>query len=259
MRLGILSDIHGNLPGLEACLARLEELGAERILCTGDLVQYGPFPAEVVDLIERSGVETVQGNCDRAVARGRGSTGDSFGSSYWDRLAAESLGWTGSRVSGRRRDFLKKLPDSLRFEVDGVRLLLVHGLPGNITGELPPRGANDLYEMLLSSNHCDVLVTGHSHELVTVRRPGGILCSAGSVGGGTVPGGSTFLVLDVDDYSRPCVGWYRVDFDTQRYREAYEAAGLPEVFLRCVMTGRDQRGRWHTEDTTWRQKWAERS
>jgi Calcineurin-like phosphoesterase len=49
--VAVITDIHGNLPALEAALTRIDELGIEGVLCGGDLVGYGPHPNEVVALI----------------------------------------------------------------------------------------------------------------------------------------------------------------------------------------------------------------
>ena len=50
--VAVLTDIHGNLPALQAALARIEELGIESVFCGGDLVGYGPHPNEVCALID---------------------------------------------------------------------------------------------------------------------------------------------------------------------------------------------------------------
>ncbi len=64
-----ITDIHGNLPALQAALARIEELGIESVLCGGDLVGYGPHPNEVCALITRRDIPTIYGNYDYAIAR----------------------------------------------------------------------------------------------------------------------------------------------------------------------------------------------
>jgi hypothetical protein len=70
--VAVVTDIHGNLPALEAALTRIEELGTERIYCGGDLVGYGPWPNEVCQLIEERGIPTIYGNYDYAIRAGRG-------------------------------------------------------------------------------------------------------------------------------------------------------------------------------------------
>ncbi len=68
MKLGIISDTHGNLEALTACLATLKEAGAEEFVCLGDTVGYGANPNECADLIRKTVVFTILGNHDAAVA-----------------------------------------------------------------------------------------------------------------------------------------------------------------------------------------------
>jgi predicted phosphodiesterase len=69
-RVAFVTDVHGNLPALEAALARIEELDIEHVYCGGDLVGYGPRPNEVCALIEERGIPTIYGNYDYAIGRG---------------------------------------------------------------------------------------------------------------------------------------------------------------------------------------------
>ena len=64
MKFGIMGDVHGNLVALRAVLASLRGVPCERILCTGDLVGYGPCPGECVELVREAGLECVLGNHD---------------------------------------------------------------------------------------------------------------------------------------------------------------------------------------------------
>jgi predicted phosphodiesterase len=64
MRYGVLADIHGNLPALRAAVARLQAEGVDRFLCAGDLVGYGPFPNECVELVAGLDAITIHGNHD---------------------------------------------------------------------------------------------------------------------------------------------------------------------------------------------------
>ena len=65
--VAVITDIHGNLPALEAALARIDELEIEQIYCGGDLVGYGPHPNEVCALIAEREIPTIYGNYDYAI------------------------------------------------------------------------------------------------------------------------------------------------------------------------------------------------
>ena len=257
MRVGILADIHGNLPALQACWRELESLGTDITVCLGDLVQYGPYPSEVIDFVRDHGIASLQGNCDRAVARSRSSTGDRFESTFWETMATETLAWTADTLGSEGAAFLRRLPQEIRLEADRVKVLCVHGLPGNITGELPEPSAGSVVDHLLDSGSCRVLLAGHTHRMSLASRPSGMLVNPGSVGGGTLPGQATMAVLDVDESGVPSISWHRVGYDMDPYERKFRHEGLPETFLKCIKYGRDPRGGWHVDDIIWRHKWAE--
>lgn len=67
-KLALISDVHGNLPALEAVLSKLDEHSPDHWLCLGDVVGYGPFPSECVDLVRERSIPSVMGNHDAGVA-----------------------------------------------------------------------------------------------------------------------------------------------------------------------------------------------
>ncbi|EGO86803.1 serine/threonine protein phosphatase, partial [Clostridium botulinum C str. Stockholm] len=67
MRIAIFSDIHGNIEALKAVLENIKSKNVHRVVCLGDLVGYGPFPNEVIDLIKSKDILTIAGNYDMAV------------------------------------------------------------------------------------------------------------------------------------------------------------------------------------------------
>lgn len=239
------------------CLKALAEEGVDQIVCLGDLVQFGPFPTEVIDLLHRNNIDTVQGNCDRAVAKGRDNTGDPFENVHWEHLAADMLEWTKDQVTLEQKRYLKKLPAELRFKVRSRRILCVHGLPGNINGSIQRSASNEVYDFMLERNSCDILIVGHTHEMFLQPRGRRMIINPGSIGGGTIPGVATMAVLDIsEENTTASVCWHRIPFDTVLYENKYRHEGLPETFLKCILLGRDPRGKWHTDDYTRRQKWA---
>src|SRR5436190_9747095 len=68
-RVAVITDIHANLPALQATLVALEALDPDRVYCGGDLVGYGPHPNQVCALIEERATPTIYGNYDYAIAR----------------------------------------------------------------------------------------------------------------------------------------------------------------------------------------------
>jgi predicted phosphodiesterase len=103
-RIGIVADVHANLPALEAVLALLEAEGVERILCCGDLVGYGPWPRPVLARLQEAEVLSVQGNHDAAAA-GSAPLG------LLDEDVARTLAWTRQALSAAERAYLAGLPE----------------------------------------------------------------------------------------------------------------------------------------------------
>jgi predicted phosphodiesterase len=95
MRIGIISDIHGNLQALEAVLADMESRRCDALCCVGDLVGYAPFPNEVTESIRAKGIPTIMGNYDDGVGFDRDECGCAYrsGSHCWRRGFSRYLSW----------------------------------------------------------------------------------------------------------------------------------------------------------------------
>lgn len=121
MKALVLSDIHSNIHALEAIWA--QEYDSDLICCTGDLVDYGPCPAEVIAWIQAHDVWCVQGNHDRFLA---------FifrESKELNQLPVEERAWVhhnASLLGESEIRFLEELPQQMCFELDGIHYGLRH-------------------------------------------------------------------------------------------------------------------------------------
>ena len=116
MKYAVISDLHANLSALRRVLADASAMGAERVACLGDVVGYGPLPAETVALVRRSASVVVAGNHDDAVS-GR------IDSSDFTDLAGDSVERHRAQLSKEDVSWLRSLPYAAR--LDGA--LAVHG------------------------------------------------------------------------------------------------------------------------------------
>ena len=228
--VAVITDVHGNLPALEAALARTKELGIERVYCGGDLVGYGPHPTEVCALIEDRGIPTIYGNYDYAIGRDLEDCGCAYVTQHDRELGQRSVDWTLAHTDRRAKDFMRKLPFDLRFTVGAEQVHLVHGSPRKVNEYLFEDKPARLYERLAAAEEADMLVFGHTHKPWVHEYGEMLFVNCGSVG--KPKDGdprAAFAIL------RPGVGGVgvaieRVPYDAETVAREVAAAGLPAEY-----------------------------
>ena len=183
-RLAFISDVHGDAHALRDALRQIADLGADQVLCCGDLVDYGRFPEETIALLRDRGVPCIRGNHDRWALRRPGEA------------AASDLG-------DDALAFLRALPAERRLDVDGSRLIVTHASPGSDVRGIDRDASADELAAILDVARADVLVVGHTHvpfvrRLVDGRvllNPGALLRDPGP--SCNVPAPGTFAVVDL--------------------------------------------------------------
>lgn len=183
-RLAFITDVHADVHALRDALRRIDELGIDTVLCCGDLVDYGLFPEETLELLRERGVLCVRGNHDRWALRPGGDM------AAWD-LSAEAMA------------FLKSLPTERRLDVDGARVVVTHGRPGDDMMGIGEEAQPDELAAILDAANADILVIGHTHvpfvrrldDGRVVMNPGALLREPGP--GCDVPTPGTFGEIDV--------------------------------------------------------------
>jgi putative phosphoesterase len=228
--VAVITDVHANLPALESALARIEELGLERVYCGGDLVGYGPHPNEVCRVIEERAIPTIYGNYDYAIARDLDDCGCAYVNRHDRDLGQRSVEWTLAHTDQRSKDFMRELPFDLRFEVGNSQVHLVHGSPRKVNEYLFEDKPASLYERLAGTEEADTLVFGHTHK-PWVHEYGGVLfVNCGSVGkpkDGDPRAG--FAVLRPGE-RHPNVSIERVPYDAEAVAREVAGAGLPSEY-----------------------------
>jgi diadenosine tetraphosphatase ApaH/serine/threonine PP2A family protein phosphatase len=230
VRIGIVSDIHGNLPALETVM---HDMGAvDRLLCLGDFVGYGPWPNECVDLLRERGVISIAGNHDLA-AIGTLSTED------FNPEAAFAAAWTADKLRVDTRQYLESLEPLA--EVDGITL--AHGSPREPVWEylLSLESAAESFgkfstpSCLVGHSHIPCLFLLHPTQGVagTYAEPGSqvvlsserFIANPGSVGQprDRDPRAS-YAIYDIDHST---FEWRRVEYDIAATQQQILSAGLP--------------------------------
>ena len=226
--VAVITDIHGNLPALEAALAHIDDLGIERVYCGGDLVGYGPHPNEVCALIEERGIPTIYGNYDYAIGRDLEDCGCAYVDQHDRELGQQSVNWTLAQTGHHAKDFMRDLPFDLHLDVGETSVHLVHGSPRKVNEYLFEDKPARLYERLAAAEDAAALLFGHTHK-PWVHDYGGVrFVNCGSVGkpkDGDPRG--AFAVLEADG-AGVRVTIERVEYDAAAVAREVAAAGLPD-------------------------------
>jgi predicted phosphodiesterase len=229
-RVAVITDLHANLPALQAALARIDELGVDATYCGGDLVGYGPHPNEVCALIAEREIPTIYGNYDYAIARDLDDCGCAYVTAHDRELGQRSVDWTLVHTAQASKDFMRALPFDLRFAVGDSAVHLVHGSPRRVNEYLFEDKPASLYERLAAAEEAGALVFGHTHE-PWVHDYGAVrFVNCGSVGkpkDGDPRG--AFAVLDAEG-AGVRVTIERVDYDAAAVAREVADAGLPSEF-----------------------------
>lgn len=220
MRLAVLSDIHGNLTGLDACLADLEaQGGSDAIVAAGDLCLDGPKPKKVLQRLEQLGVSCIRGNKDRYVAEGRGEG--------LEPIEEAQLAWTRRELGEKWIGWLSDLPFALRVGDDANQLLVVHANPTTDDEHLWPDADDATLERLIGDERAAAIAFGHLHLPYVRMWRGKLLVNVASAG------------LPKDGDPRACYaifterdgGWQvkhrRVPFDVKKVATQLSDCGIP--------------------------------
>ncbi|MBO6088568.1 metallophosphoesterase family protein [bacterium] len=161
MKVAIISDIHANYQALEAVLKDIREQGCERILCLGDIAMAGPEPQKVIDFVRKQNWDIIQGNTDKMIAEYSPELADSVRKVF--PVMGNALADDVKILDNESIDYLKNLPEQKELEIEGVRILLVHGSPRrNNEDILPDRPISEIEEIVKGVN-ADLIFCGHTH------------------------------------------------------------------------------------------------
>jgi diadenosine tetraphosphatase ApaH/serine/threonine PP2A family protein phosphatase len=210
----VFSDVHGNLPGLEAILADIEARAVPRTLCLGDLVGYGPYPNEVAALVHDRGIPTLMGNYDQGIGYSTGDCGCVYKTDEQRAEGAVSLAWTDEVASAETRAYLRSLEARFILETPAGELLAVHGSPRRINEYLFEDRPEKAMARMAVENPYRAILFGHTHVPYAREVPRG-------------PGGESTLFVNVGSAGRPKDGDWRVCYAI--VDPARLAAGEPAV------------------------------
>lgn len=246
MKYALISNVHANLPALEAVLTDISgrtDIGATYHL--GDLVGYAPWPDETVALLQQAGIPGVAGNYDSTVATDYKHCGCRYEDPVQEQLSHLSYEWTRAHVSAATRRALAALPFRIDIlpnggHLSGPRLVLVHGTPTLNTLYWTEDRSDDF--CLKMAAHAgvkrgDVIAFGHTHKPWHRQVDGIHFVYTGSVGRPKDGDWRAGYVL-VDVGAGPVAAeTIRVEYDVERAARAIMDSDLPDGFADYLRTG----------------------
>lgn len=247
--MAVIADIHGNDVALRAVVKDAERMGVDTWWVLGDLVLFGPRPAEVLDLLSGlPNVHMLRGNTDRYVVTGEQPAPHATAADAAVNIElverygamAAGIGWTrGVLDQAGSLDVLIDLPHQLRTELpSGPRLLGVHASTSADDGQgIEPDVSEQELSPLLTGCDADVVVGGHTH-MATDRQIGSVhALNPGAVGIPRECGEAGWLLLE-DDGSSLLISHHKVIFDVQAVVGDLRRRKHPNAhFVTSILTG----------------------
>lgn len=160
--MAFLSDLHGNLPALEAVLEEIHRRDVRRIYVAGDLLLGGHEPLEVWKRLQAEGAICTRGPSDTAL--GSLDPNSLLPVDAEQRERARRFAETREAIGDLVAERLRRLPEQLRIPlIDGRELLMVHGSPADNSREISYDLTDDEVTELLAEDPADIIVCGATH------------------------------------------------------------------------------------------------
>ena len=226
MKIALVSDVHANLPALEAVMAHARARGVEEFWSLGDIVGCGPFPDECARLLSDSFRYSVQGNHDvRALPYWRDRRKEKEAR---DPDKAAIVEWTRTNCSRKTQAYLQDLPSVMTVVVRGHKIQLTHSLSEEPSGQILP-GTR-------------LVLSGHTHG-ASDRRIRGIRCINPGTAGSSFDGDAraAYALLEIGEQSVDVV-FERVVYDCARVGRAMKERGFPARSIRAFSAARSLDG-----------------
>lgn len=256
MKIALFSDIHANLPALEAFFDDVEKRDVHSIYCLGDLVGYNVWPNEVCEELRKRRVPTIAGNYDLGIGRNSDECGCAYKTNEDKANGAVSISLTNELISEENRSYLRNLPAHIRIEFqlndEKLSLLLVHGSPRRINEYLFEDRAEKSLLRIMENENADIMCFGHTHkpyhrilnsgdeEIAHYRHA----INLGSIGKpkDKDPRGC-YVILEIDedasvlnrDSIKPT--FIRFEYDVEKAAQAVENSRLPNAYAENLRKG----------------------
>ena len=229
MKIAVISDIHGNLEALKTALENIEEKEVDTIVCLGDIVGYGPYPNEVVEIIKLKKIMNILGNYDAAVLE------EKFNYIRDNEVNKFCMPWAAKELSAENKAYLRSVPRQIILQYENKKIYFVHGSMRSINEYLKEGCAEA--EEVMNIFDGDILVCAHTHIPYEKLYKEKLLLNDGSIGKPKIgrPNG-TYLIINVD---KDTIETDIVEFtyDYEKTAKAMEEKKIHPSCIKNIRTG----------------------
>jgi len=235
-RIALISDIHGNLPALEAVLADIDRLQPDHIVCLGDVAAFGPQPHQTLARLRELNPAIIMGNTDAWLFDPQPyATHDEK-----SQLITEIGIWASEQLTEDDRAFIRSFRPFIKLPLDAnADLLCYHGSPHSFDDIIHATTPEAELDAMFSGHQALILAGGHTHQPFLRRYRSSYLVNPGSVGLSFeyLPDGGTrnqaraeYALLEWSD-GRLSVDFRRVSYDLGALIAAVHACDMPHQDL----------------------------
>jgi len=225
-RIALISDIHGNIPALEATLDDIKRRKIQRIFCLGDLVGKGPHPDQAIDICQAVCEKTIKGNWDDALATLSSNN--------------PTLHWQQQRLGAARLEFLRNLPDTIEFFMSGKRIRLFHASQKSVHYRVRQSDPEETLLAMFDNTDFtgyrftpDIIGYGDIHRAYVMSFPMKTLFNVGSVGNPMDTPQASYAILEGAYNSERddifAIHLIRVPYDIERAIQQAKDENMPSL------------------------------
>ncbi len=222
-RLAVLSDIHGNLPALEAVISDLKNFDVDHVIVPGDVISFGPFSRQTAEIVTRNGWSVIRGNNEYLLIDYKTPRAPI---EWNDPVQFAPTAWLDRQFDQKLKTLIATWPDilNLRFR-DAPPIQVFHGTPASPWDSLYWTLTDEEIEGLLRNTEANYVICGHTHLPMDRQSGRWRIFNPGSVG---VPidgiFSASYMILEGSEQ-----GWRatfrRISFDYDAIFEEFEKSG----------------------------------
>lgn len=225
-KIALISDIHGNLPALEAVFKDLETQSISRVLCSGDILGISPFTNEVIEALQKVNAECILGNYDIHFLEY--IDGKSFSAKKYKKEEIFAYKYNNVNISLNNLIWLKTLAETLKIKDYKYTIRMFHSFGGK---KIEENENSDILKCVAKDIKEDIVIFGHTHKTFLKYIAGKMFINPGSVGKFSKDQtAASYAILELNG-DKIKVSFEKANFNIDRCIEKLKQVEMPEKLI----------------------------